>query len=461
MKNFNSEKKKFQKNRKKYPVNKRREYDLRKREYDSKKRDYYSRQNKFQEYYRNQNEYNPKIQKIHMSNEKLDDQRDSGTDDASKYEQYEHPSSENVESYEKINPSEKNDDESNEQYVYMLSSESPGVCKKCETLKKKFSFNNAFHNHIRVCIAKSFQIVKPFETKIEDFFIIKSVTSVVVENGLAFRNYSYATVWIMVAMHKFIEAVIDSECFVFLINEFYFRIICPDIKSITMTVPMNVKDIENAIDECLNYVVLNIFFDDVSEGKPAREHIHKKFHFVEKLKCKILFGMNILAAERITINTANKMMMISTCKNLIVSIRIAPKSNARIRRVIHVKNQTLIPAKIVVRISTYMKKKKISNDKNYLFEPNQESLITILKKFESFYFHICDENVFCVQIRNDRNISINLIRRARLGTLTEYEKKNCYQIDDFYEASTVIINIKKLKAWKKNSENFFSIIRET
>ena len=162
MKNFNSEKKKFQKNRNEYSSSKKREYDSRKRGYDFKKREYYSRQNRFQDYYRNQNEYNPKIQKVHMRSEKRDDQRNSKMKNVGRCE---HFSNENAKTYEEINSNEKNDGKSNEQYVYILSSESFEVCKKCGTFKKKFSFNNIFHNHIRVCTAEFSSTVKFFEKK--------------------------------------------------------------------------------------------------------------------------------------------------------------------------------------------------------------------------------------------------------------------------------------------------------
>ena len=103
-----------------------------------------------------------------------------------------------------------------------------------------------------------------------------------------------------------------------------------------------------------------------------------------------------------------------------------------------------------------MKKKKFPDDKDYLFEFDREHFIMTLKKFEKFYSHVCDENMFCVQIRNDRNIIVSISRRARFGMLTKYEKKGCYQMNDKYHEAAVITNIKKLKTWKQNAnvENF-------
>ena len=158
-------------------------------------------------------------------------------------------------------------------------------------------------------------------------------------------------------MQTFMKTIVDFECLVFFMNEFYLRAVLPNEKSISMTAPMNVKEIENAVDEFINYIIVDIYFDGISEKTSARNHIRKKFHLIKKLKCKVFLNMSILAVEQITINIIEKMMIIFTCKNLVVFIKIVPKPNARIRRIVHFKNQTLISTKTIIRIFTYMKKK--------------------------------------------------------------------------------------------------------
>ena len=458
LKDFNSGERNFdfQKNRGGYLPSKDRGYDT------IRSRSNYQRQNKFQDYYRNQKNYNLRFQKIHMTTEEFEDSYVGKTevDDSRKRE--------SDEFYEDIDPSQKNDGGSfNDQYFYNLSSEFFEVCKKCEIFKKKFFFNNVFHHHIRGCIQIFFTKVSSTteteRTQIENRLVIKFTTFIIIGNGLAFRSYSYATIWIMISMQKFVETIVDSKCFVFFINEFYLRSILPHEKTILMTAPMNVKGIGNAVNEFINYVVLNIYLNELSKKKLARKHIHRKFHFVKKLKCKIFLKMSFFAAEQIIINIVDKIMIIPICETLIVFIKIALKPNSRVRRVIHAKNQTFISVKSVARIPTYMKKKKIPDDKNYLFEFDRKQFTVILKKFEEFYSHVCDGNMSCVQVRNDRNITVNISRRARLDMLTEYEEKGCYQIDDEYHDAAVVTNTDKLNAWKLNSnvENFYQIIRET
>ena len=155
--------------------------------------------------------------------------------------------------------------------------------------------------------------------------------------------------------------------------------------------------------------------------------------------------MNILEAKQIIINLINKIMMIFTCRNLIIFIKIALKSNARICRVIHFKNQAVISFKSIAQISIYMKNKLLLNDKNYFFESNQQQLTIFLKQLNDFYTHVCHDNVAEVHVRNDKNMTIKISRRARLKTLIEYETEKCYQIDDEYHEVAMISNMGNMK----------------
>ena len=136
--------------------------------------------------------------------------------------------------------------------------------------------------------------------------------------------------------------------------------------------------------------------------------------------------MNILKAKQIIINLINKMMIIFTCRDLIIFIKIAFKSNARIRRVIYFKNQIVILFKSIAQISIYMKNKLLSNDKNYFFKSNQQQLTIFLKQLNNFYTYVCHDNVTEVHVRNDKNMTIKISRQIRLKTLIEYETKKCY-----------------------------------
>ena len=219
-----------------------------------------------------------------------------------------------------------------------------------------------------------------------------------------------------------IKTIADTECSMNLIDENYLKNILSHLIINRMFVSVNVRDINNVLHECIIYVMLNIFLNDIFQVAPTREQLHKKFHIMKNFKCKILLEMNILNAKQININFFNKIMMISTCKNLVILIRIIFKSNVRIKKIMHFKKKITISVKSVVKIPTYLKK-KIFDNRNYFFESNQTNFTVAFEKIENFYIHICDCNLSFVQIKNDLFILMTLFKRVQLNTLIEYEKK--------------------------------------
>ena len=322
------------------------------------------------------------------------------------------------------------------------------ICKKYDIFKKKFKFNNLFHFYIHDCKVEFFKsVMQNFQTsmKISNLFVIEFIVLFTISNGLNFRSYHFVMIWIIVILLKSIETITNTECAMFLIDEKYFQKILFNETIIKMIVSINVKNITNVHKECDIYVFLNLYLNDESKSIFSREYFRREIHVIKDLKCKFFLEMNILKAKQIIINLINKIMIIFTCKDLIVSIKIALKSNARICRVIHFKNQAVIFFKSMTQISIYMKNKSLSDDKNYFFESNQQQLATFLKQLNDFYTHVCHDNVTEVYVKNDKNMTIKISRRARLKTLTEYEIKNCYQIDDVYHEVTMMNNIKKNK----------------
>ena len=228
------------------------------------------------------------------------------------------------------------------------------------------------------------------------------------------------------------------------IDEKYLKGILFDVIIIKMSKSINVREIENVFHKCSIYVLLNIYFDDLFRIVSIKEHLHKKIHVIKNLKCKILLDIDILNAKQINIDLINKVMIISTCQNLVVIIKIVSKSNVRIKRIVHVK-KIIIFDKTIIKMSIYLKK-KLFDDRDYFFESNQTELTVVLKKIEGFYIHICNCNVDFVQIKNDKFISIVVFRRVRLRTFTKYEKKNCYQIENEYYEIAILIQTNEINA---------------
>ena len=237
----------------------------------------------------------------------------------------------------------------------------------------------------------------------------------------------------------------DNECVVFLIDEIYFRQILFAKKFIKMTIFINVRKIKNVFRENDFYLFLNLYLNEIFISSSARKYFRRKVHIVNDLKCKVFLNMNILKTKQMIFNMKNKIMIFFTCKDLVVFIQIISKSNARIRRVIHFKDQTVISVKTVAQMFIYFKRKRFSDDKNYFFESDQKQLAIVLNKMNDFYVHVCEENLTCVQIKNDKDVAIKISRKIRLDTLTKYEEEKCYQLNEIYHDVAVIISVKQMK----------------
>lgn len=230
----------------------------------------------------------------------------------------------------------------------------------------------------------------------------------------------------------FIEEVANIDCAMSLIDVRYLTIIISFAKIIKMNAAMNVRDIDNVLHECESYVMLNFYLDDLFNDKKARGHIHREFHIVNDLKCKLLMSLDIMTSKQMIINLIDKSLFISMCDNLVVSIRINSKSNSRITRVMHSKVSIIISLNSVTSISIYMRDKKLLFNRDFLFESNHEKLSFSLEVMRDLYTHVCDCNMNFVHVRNDLFTSVIVSSRTRLDVLIEYEEKNCFQIDLAY-----------------------------
>ena len=165
--------------------------------------------------------------------------------------------------------------------------------------------------------------------------IIKFSILFAVKNDFDFRFYQYAIVWFRMTMKSQIKTIVNTECSMNLIHKNYLKNILFNLIISKMSVSINVRDINNVLHECITYVMLNVFLNGTSQIVLIRKQLHKKFHVMRNFKCKIFLQMNILNAEQMSINLINKIITISICKNLIMSIRIIFKSNVRIKKVVH------------------------------------------------------------------------------------------------------------------------------
>jgi hypothetical protein len=233
-----------------------------------------------------------------------------------------------------------------------------------------------------------------------------------------------------ISLIKFvIEEVINIECVMSLINIKYLTLTLFKATILQMSVFINVRDINNALHQSSFYVMIDLYLKYLINDSRVRDHIKRKFHLVDELKCKLLMILNVIISKEMTINLTNKFIIVSTCENLIISIRVTSKLNVRIRRVVHSKKFVTISSSSIVNAFTYLREKKLSFNKDFLFKSNHNALIESLEKTKKLYTHVCDCNLAFVHVRNELFKSMIISSRTRLRILIEYEKEECFQID--------------------------------
>ncbi len=77
--------------------------------------------------------------------------------------------------------------------MYNLNINFSNICKKCETSRERFKFNNLFHSHIRDCIDDESKLSILTEQKLESLSMIKSRATNVVQKNYDFRSYQFVT----------------------------------------------------------------------------------------------------------------------------------------------------------------------------------------------------------------------------------------------------------------------------
>jgi hypothetical protein len=201
--------------------------------------------------------------------------------------------------FEDIDSTEENNrEDQNDQFVYNLNINSSEICRKCDVKRKTFKFNNAFYSHIRVCKDDETKINILANQKFENVLIVKSSVKNTIKKNYDFRFYQYVIVWMQISLKKSsIKRITNTKCVVFLMNWKYLTTILLNVNIQNMLAFINVRDIKNILHQFNFYAFLNLYLLDIIDDKKIKEHIHREFHIIDELKCKILMKLNIMISE--------------------------------------------------------------------------------------------------------------------------------------------------------------------
>jgi hypothetical protein len=205
------------------------------------------------------------------------------------------------------------------------------------------------------------------------------------------------------------------------------------MKILQIAFSVTVRDIEIAIHNCFEYVILDLFISDFKEIAK----ITRQVHVVDNLRAKFFMRMNILESEEMILNLQRRKLVLSLCESLKVNIRVISRFDQfKVDRVVLIERLISISAKFIASVSIKMKD-SLSN-RNYLFQFISRGLN--LEQIDDVMTHMINADLTSVQVCNFTNKSVVVSRRARLDRIIEYEKHECYVIDSI-ETSLVAESI--------------------
>lgn len=139
---------------------------------------------------------------------------------------------------------------------------------------------------------------------------------------------------------------------------------CFEIKIYTITVFLQIKDIDAVTHETNKYVQILIFISKIiKNGNQILICIIREIYLINKLKISLLIENDFLESEEFTINVNNKKVFIASCDvNINLSIK---QRKLYVQKHIHVIESIIILLKAKIKISI---KFSVFINRDFMFE---------------------------------------------------------------------------------------------
>ena len=264
--------------------------------------------------------------------------------------------------------------------------------------------------------------VKPV-TDAKDVTIISSSAPPVQGTGYAFKNYHYAITQLQWSPEgDAYDICADPGCTMSIIDAAF----VPNGTEIrTMPTSIPIRGIGSKIHQSDQFALFTFYLKGtLPEGRTAMAQITREVHIVKDLKAKMLMGADIVTPESMVLDFAEQRITIGSCQNLIVPMSTRIRS-APVKRVIKNKAQLTIPAKSTTSMPVVFNG-SLPDDRDLLFEPDCQ---IDLGQAGGVFAHIVDASLGSVHVRNDTDVDVVVPRKARLGTVEEFNYDGCYMVD--------------------------------
>ncbi len=178
---------------------------------------------------------------------------------------------------------------------------------------------------------------------------------------------------------------------------------------------LTIREIEVNVHETKKYVNFSIYLSSKKDSKKMIE-IHKEMHLIEDLKTNMLIENDILESKNIIINIQEKKIVISSCQNMIIEVKIHQRDSF-VRRNVISQFASVVSSEFYAKISYKMK--NLSSNKDFLFESFSEISVFI-------YAHIIDVKTTEVIVRNESSRSMKISRNFKLEVTQKIQYENCF-----------------------------------
>ena len=199
----------------------------------------------------------------------------------------------------------------------------------------------------------------------------------------------------------------------------------PDSTVRQLSSPIPVRGIGNTMHYISDYAVLSLYLDgQLADKTAATGKFDIEVHLVEDLKANILVGNDVLAAQHVKLDLAQQTVQLGSCQDLVAPISVLARKEAGLKRTIRAKGSVIVPAKttVDVPVSYYG---NLPDDRDFLFEPQ---CAEYLGDDGGVFAHIVDAELDHVMIRNTTDYAVQLPKRARLGSVVEFNQQGCYNL---------------------------------
>ena len=250
--------------------------------------------------------------------------------------------------------------------------------------------------------------------------------------GYGFRAWKYATIKVSWSsgessdtnQNELSDVCLDSGCGVTLIDRAYLLKVLPKASISKMPISIPVRGIGNKILRTDEYTLIKMAINGLIDDKAAQAIITIEAHIVDDLKANALIGSDTLKPQGMCLDFEKETVTIGTCKGLTAPIDIHARQSPHAKRTIKSKSAIMVPPRTTIQVPVAYRG-DIPGDRDFLFEPECSQ---DFGADGGVFAHIVDSSLSFVQVYNASNVPVRLPRKARLGSLVEFEQDGAYMV---------------------------------